>query len=227
MSNLQQQFRKNPGCRERHLRRKLDNPLFPADQRGTTTKELSVEQRRDDDELAAFLSEVKSLVARVGDLSPDSNASEIVELKTHVDSYYEQCLGLPGDQRRVKAALIKLITELTRLDMQTMQDTESLVDLKNEQVNRLAHFTRLEFPLTADICREQTPVADGDLVPTLLSEPSDAVSAALSLFDADRVTSIREEARSLIQRRKEEGFDMSAAEDNLAAIVRHIEENGG
>lgn len=221
--NLQQKFRENPGCRERHLRRKLGNPLFEPGDRDTTAAELDAEQRRDDDELSAFLSAVKSLVARVGALSPDSDTSEVVALKKQADAYYEQCLGLPGDQRRVKAALIKLITELTRLNMQTLHDTQALVELQDEQVKRLAHFTRLEFPVTGDICRDQSPLAEGDLVPTLLSEPAEALNAALSLFGAERVSTIRTEAESLIRERRAEGHDMSRAEESLAVIDKHIE----
>lgn len=221
--NLQQKFRKHPGCRERHLRRKLDNPLFAPAERDTSVEALDAAQRRDDDELSAFLQSVKDLVSRVSQLSPDSDTREVVELKKQADAHYEQCLGLPGDQRRVKAALIKLITELTRLNMQTLHDTPSLVALQDEQVKRLAHFTRLEFPLTGDICREQSPLADGDLVPTLLSEPPDAVKAALGLFDAERVNSIREEARALISTRRAEGHYMSRAAENLALMDRHLE----
>lgn len=221
MPNLQQRFRKHPGCRERHLRRKLNNPLFDPAERDTTPEVLDAEQRRDDDELSAFLEAVKTLVARVGALSPDSDTGEVVQLKQRADNYYEQCLGLPGDQRRVKAALIKLITELTRLNMQTLTDTRSLVALQEEQVRRLAHFTRLEFPITGDISRDQSPVAEGDLVPTLLSEPADALDAALGLFDAERITALRDEARTLITARRDEGHDMSRAEENLAVIARH------
>lgn len=187
-------------------------------------EELQVEQRRDDDELTEFLAQVKSLVSEVGGLSPDSQASLIVDLTARADAYYEQCLGLPGDQRRVKSALIKLITELTRLNMRTMHDTQSLVALQDEQVKRLAHFTRLEFPLTGDLCRPQSPVEDGEVAPTLLSEAPEAVSAALNLFDDQRVVSIQEQARSLIERRREEGFDVSGAEESLALIDRRIEE---
>jgi len=224
VQKLQEKFRKNPGCRERHLRRKLDNPLFPTDERDTTTAELDAEQRRDDDELSAFLEAVKDLVARVGALSPDSATSELNDLKARADAHYEQCLGLPGDQRRVKAALIRLITELTRLNMRTLTDPQALVRLQDEQVKRLAHFTRLEFPITGDLCRPQSPVADAELVPTLLSEPADALIAALGLFDAERVTSIRDEAHALIRRRRDEGYDMTQAEQKLALIDKHIED---
>lgn len=223
MSNLQQKFRKNPGCRERHLRRKLDNPLFAPAERTTTLEALDAEQRRDDDELTAFLASVKALVARVSELSPDSDTGEVVALKSRADTYYEQCLGLPGDQRRVKAALIRLITELTRLNMQTLQDTRSLVALQEEQVRRLAHFTRLEFPLTGDICRQQSPLAEHDLVPTLLSEPADALTAALGLFDAARIADIRDEARTLISRCRNEGHDTSRPEANLDVIIEYLD----
>lgn len=218
MEDLQQKFREKPGCRERHLRRKLHNPLFPPAEREKTLAELDAEQRGDDDELMSFLSAVKALVKRVGELSPDSSVGEIIDLKARVDAHYEQCLGLPGDQRRVKAALIKLITELTRLNMQTLNDTRSLVELQDEQVKRLAHFTRLEFPLTGDLCREQSPVTAEEIVPTLLSEPAEAVTAALGLFDAARVASILEDARNLVERRRQEGFDITSAEKALAAI---------
>lgn len=224
MQNLKEKFRDNPGCRERHLRRKLDNPLFAPADRDPTPAQLDAEQRRDDDELGAFLTDVKSLVSRVSSLSPDSDPTEVVELKTTADSYYEQCLGLPGDQRRVKEALIKLISELTRLSMQTLHDTESLVKLQDEQVKRLAHFTRLELPVTGDICRGQSPVAEGELAATLLSEPADALNAALGLFDTGRIAAIRDEARALIDERRQEGYDMTRAEESLAVIARRVDE---
>lgn len=223
MQDLQHKFREHPGCRERHLRRKLDNPLFPAAERHKTMAELDAEQRLDDDELSAFLKEVKDLVTRVGSLSPDSNVQDIVELKTRVDDCYEQCLGLPGDQGRVKSALIKLITELTRLNMETLQDGNALKALRDEQAERLAHFTRLEFPVTGDICRRQSPLAEGELVPTLLSEAPDALAAALGLFHAERLALIRDDARALIAQRREEGFELPAADDNLALIVEHVD----
>ena len=184
---------------------------------------LDVDQRRDDDELGAFLESVKALVARVSELSPDSDIGEVVALTKQADAYYEQCLGLPGDQRRVKSALIKLITELTRLNMQALHDRQSLMALQEEQVDRLARFTRLEFRVAGDICRPQSPLAEGELVPTLLSEPADALSAALGLFDAERVAAIRDEARALIESRRHEGHDMRRAEDNLALILRRID----
>jgi len=224
VQELQQKFRENPGCRERHLRRKLDNPLFPAEERGKTAAELDAEQRHDDDELSQFLSEVKDLVSRVGGLSPDSKVDDIADLKKRVDRCYEQCLGLPGDQRRVKSALIKLISELTRLNMETLRDAESLTALRDEQAERLAHFTRLEFPVTGDICRRESPLAEGELVPTLLSESPDAVTAALGLFDAERLAGIRNDAGALIKRRRDEGYDMEEPEEILALIDKHIED---
>ncbi|HSH41832.1 MAG TPA: hypothetical protein VK973_06880 [Arenicellales bacterium] len=224
VSLLQQRFRKNPGCRERHLRRKLDNPLFEPAERTATVEMLDTEQRRDDEELNAFLAAVKELVARVSSLSPDSDTGEVVELKKTADAYYEQCLGLPGDQRRVKAALIRLITELTRLNMQTLHDTKSLLELQDEQVRRLAHFTRLEFPVTGDVCREQSPLAEGELVPTLLSEPPEAAKAALALFDAERIDAILDEARALIARCRDEGADTTQAEE-VAAVIASFAEN--
>lgn len=222
--HLQQKFRKNPGCRERQLRRKLDNPLFPPDDRAATVADLDTEQRRDDDELTAFLEKVKTLVARVGSLSPESAPSELDDLKARADAYYEQCLGLPGDQRRVKAALIKLITELTRLSMRTLTDTRALVQLQGEQVRRLAHFTRLEFPITGDLCRPQSPIPEAEIVPTILSEPPEALNAALGLYDAERVAGIREEAQALIRQRRDEGYDMAQVERKLALIDKYIED---
>jgi len=224
VQDLQQRFRQHPGCRERHLRRKLDNPLFPPAERQATVEQLTAEQRRDDDELNGFLGEVKTLVSRVGALSPDSELAEIDALTRRADAYYERCLGLPGDQRRVKSALIKLIAELTRLNMQTMRDSNSLLALQDEQVQRLARFTRLEFALTGDLCREQSPIREEELAATLLSEPPDAVAAALNLFDHDKVTALRRRAADLVARGRQEGFDVSRAESSLAAMAKHLQE---
>lgn len=222
MSTLKASFRDHPGCRERHLRRKLDNPLFGAPERRVTPHALHTAQRRDDDELATFLGAVRTLVSQVSALTPDSNRDALLELTRHADTCYEQCPGLPGDQRRVKSALVKLIAELTRLHMRTLRDAAALAVLQEEQVRRLAHFTALEFPLTGDICRAQSPIAGPELVPTLLSEPGEAVEAALGLFDRPRITAIRNEAERLIAQRRAQGHQLAAAGAVLATIEHRL-----
>lgn len=218
MNHLEQIIRLKPGCRERHLLRKLGNPLFPRSEQEFAAEDLESAQRQDDDELSEFLVRVKNLVNQVTQVSPESELDCIYQIVDLADNYYEQCAGLPGDQTPVKSALIRLITELTKLVMARNQDMEALEDLQQKQKDRLAHFTRLEHKLTGDLCRDHSPINEEDLIPTLLSESSEAVDAALELFDQQRIPIIHKGAVALISEKKSAGFDMTSAEQTLSVI---------
>lgn len=175
-------------------------------------------QQSDDQELREFLVDVNNLVGQVTGLSAQSTEGKIQQLISEAHHHYQQSSGLPGDQTRVKSALIKLITELTKLLISKNQDLESLQKIQRGQEQRLAHFTRLEYKLTGDIFRDQSPIEQIDLAPTLLSESSEAVETVLALFNQPQISTIQKDSLKLIAKGKSEGFDTAQAEQNLSII---------
>ena len=216
-------FRDRPGCRERHVQRKLNNPLFPADDREQTPQDLTQAQRKDNEELGRFMKEVRELVQEISSLGSKVESDVILKLKSKTDRYYEQCVGLPGNQHEVKQALNRLVdVMMSAIRKEAEQDATAMAELERESVARAMHYSLLEYPLTGDLLRQDSPIDATELIPTLLSEPAETLRPILTLFATGQLKIIRDEARKLIEERKNEGLDLSNAETRLVEIESYL-----
>ncbi len=216
-------FRDRPGCRERHVQRKLNNPLFSADDREQTPQDLTQAQRKDNEELGRFMKEVRELVQEISGLGAKVESDVILKLKSKTDRYYEQCVGLPGNQHEVKQALNRLVdVMMSAIRKEAEQDATAMAELERESVAREMHYSLLEYPLTGDLLRQDSPIDPTELIPTLLSEPAETLRPILTLFATDQLKIIRDEARKLIEERKNEGLDLSNAETRLVEIESYL-----
>lgn len=205
------------------MQRKLNNPLFPADDRAQTRQDLTDAQRQDNEELARFMKEVRELVQEIANLGPRVESDVILKLKAKTDRYYEQCVGLPGNQGEVKQALNRLIdVMMSAIRKEAEQDATALAELERETMAREMHFSLLEYPLTGDLLRKDSPIDPTELIPTLLSEPPETLRPILSLFGAEQLRLIRDEGRKLIDQRKNEGLDLRTAEQRLFEIESYL-----
>lgn len=178
MTNI---FRERPGVRERHLKRKYNNPLFG--EINVSIDDIKLAQQQDSEEVTAFMTHFHELVKNAVALESNAEADVVLKLKEQLDKTYEQCAGLAGDQSEIKQMLKRLIGAI----MQAMwkgigQDFQAQSKLDMEEKAREAHFNMLECQLVADLIRPDTPIKEDDLVPTLLCESADAVEKAMRLF---------------------------------------------
>ena len=174
-------FSERPGVRERHFKRKYNNPLF-GDVK-VSIDEIKLAQQQDSEEVSAFMAHFHELVKKAVALEPNAEADVILKLKEQLDKTYEQCSGLAGDQAEIKQMLKRLISAI----MQAMwkgigQDFQAQSKLEMEEKAREMHFKMLECQLVADLIRPDTPIDEDDLVPTMLSESAEAVQSAMKLF---------------------------------------------
>ena len=103
-----------PGRHERHLLRKQDNPLFPEAQRRLTQDELTEAQRRDHEELEAYIRDLRKLVGEAVALGPHEQSDVILALKERLDQSYETACRLADDQGPNKEAIRKLVAVIMR-----------------------------------------------------------------------------------------------------------------
>lgn len=195
MPNL---FSDLPGHRERHLKRKYNNPLY-----GNPVISLSeIEQARQADvaEAETFLNHFRDLVKQAVDVKPNADADVILKLKEQLDQAYEQTAGLPGDQREIQGMLQRLLKAI----MQAMwkgvgNDTVAQQKLEMEETARAQHFALLEQALIADLIRPDSAISEDELVPTLLSESSQALTRAMQLFSPAQHIQLYQSAAELLK----------------------------
>jgi hypothetical protein len=199
-------FSQLPGRHERHLLRKLDNPLFPEEERVISPSQLLEAQRQDHSELVEFITGLRSLVQQAIHLQPNEESEVILGIKEQLDMAYEQASVLADDQTEAKSAIKKL----TQVIMNTIRssasgDQTALQMLKQEEQARNIHYSMLQYPIVADLLHPESPILENDLAPSLLSETSQGLQAAMELFDTTQLQIICEDASDLLKRLAAEG----------------------
>lgn len=196
---MQNLFSNLPGHRERHLKRKHNNPLFTH----SVISMAEIEQARlaDVAEAEAFLNHFRDLVKQAVDVKPNADADIILRLKEQLDKAYEQASGLPGDHQEIKNMLKRLLKAIMQAIWKGVgNDTVAQQKLEMEEQARTQHFLLLEQPLIADLIRPDSAIAEDELVPTLLSESPQALASAMQLFSPAQQIQLYQSAAGLLNK---------------------------
>ncbi|MGD8911475.1 MAG: hypothetical protein PVJ68_01865 [Candidatus Thiodiazotropha sp.] len=190
-------FSERPGRHERHLLRKYENPLFPEAARRLTQEQLTEAQRLDHEELVAYIGDLRNMVGEAVALGPYEQSDVILELKERLDQAYETACRLADDQTPNKEAIKKLVEVI----MQSVwkgagNDTLAHQELEQEEIARQAHFELLESPLVADLLDPESPIAQDELLPSLLSAEQADFEAAITLFDSAQLEALLNQAEN-------------------------------
>jgi hypothetical protein len=217
------EFREHPGCRERQLHRRCNNPLFPPAVRAVTAQDLEAARREDDAERSAFDTAFAGLLKEVANLPAHVETEIILDLKQRLDPLYDQCAGVAGDTTRERQALVKLYKVFHRtLQAAAGNDPLAASELAEEDAARAAHFELLAYAVVADLLRPDSAIEPDELVPTLLSESEDALHAALTLFDQEQLALIQSRARALAEQLRSAGDLPPELPARLATIDAHL-----
>ena len=192
-------FPEHTGIREQHLLRKKDNPLFGESERNVSNEVLARARMEDGVEMDTFMADFQSLVERAVALEPNTPSETILEIKERLDHSYQQCCALPGDQTAVKTAIRKLIETIMRaVESGIGNDAYARQQLEEEALARELHFKLQELPLVAALTAANSPIAENELIPSLLSEPAETLALTLQLFDDTQMAAIFNEASTFI-----------------------------
>jgi hypothetical protein len=191
-------FSELPGRHERHYKRRLDNPLFrePAT---LNDADLLNAQRLDHEELLAFITELRATVERALNLKSNEESDVILKLKEDLERLYETSAGLADEQGANQQALSQLLAAvMNTIRSNTTGDSLAEQEMAMEQQARQMHFELLQHALVADLLHPETLIAPDQLVPTLLSSPTEQVKAVMVIFDSEQLAMISQEAQALL-----------------------------
>lgn len=212
------QFSQQPGPRERHLQRKYRNPLFPNGENLAADQVIQAREQ-DETELNHFLRYFRDLVQEAMDLKPNSDSEVILDIKERLDQCYVQCCALPGDHSEIKQAVNKLVQVIMLAVRQgAANDPVALGKLDEEEQARQLHNRLADEVFVADIILPDSPIEQHELVPALLSESEQAVHTALQLFDAEQLSTIYQDAISLLENTRQQGHTLPEARQRLQQI---------
>jgi hypothetical protein len=191
-----------PGVREQHLLRRKHNPLFDEQRRDVSNEALARARLDDGVEMDSFMTDFQRLVQKAVDLKPNTPSETVLEIKQELDRSYQRACALPGDQQQIKGAIIKLLASIMRaIRAGAGNDAYAQQQLDDEDAARKLHFEMQELPLVSALTHPQSPVAEDELIPSLLSEPAEALTRTLRLFDENQLAAILSGAQALLKQR--------------------------
>lgn len=221
-------FSREPGAHERHLRRLHDNPLFPAERRQVSERDVMDARRRDQQQLENFLERFHRLVQRAVELDANVQSDVILELKEELDRCYEEAAGLAGDQSRIKEAIVRLVgTIMQAVRKGAEHDAVALRKLDDEDQARALHYELLEEPLVADLLNPDSVIAEGDLLPSLLGAEPAVLEKVLTLFSPEQLAVMIRDARTLLDTTSADADTLARARTNLGRMEDAATEQAG
>ena len=194
-----------PGIRKQHLLRRRNNPLFDAERREVPSEDIATARLDDGLEADRFMSSFQALVQRAVELKPNTPSETVLEIKAALDKAYQQACALPGDQTRIKQAIVQLVDAIMSAIWKGIGDDPlARQELEDEETARRAHFSLQELPLVSALTHPESPIGADELIPSLLSEPDDTLLPSLTIFDADQLAVICEDARAFLNQKDPE-----------------------
>ncbi len=220
-------FSENPGPYERHLKRKYNNPLFGDKAKGIDQARVDAARLLDEEQLHDFLTQFRSLVQQAVELEPNADSETILAIKDQLDQSYSLCCSLANNQPEIRQAIDRLIDVImAAIRKGAENDPEALKKLEEEEAAREIHKQLQSNVLVADLMLEDSPIEADELVPTLLSEDHESLPVVLSIFEAEQLQHICQDAVNLLEDLEARGIDVPAkAQTNLQIIETWLLEN--
>ena len=216
-------FSDQPGPRERHLQRKLHNPLF-GDDSNVTQQDIQVAQSRDQVAMQQFMEQFRELVQSAVKLDKNVESEVVLMLKAQLERQYAVCSGLPGQPVAIKEAIRKLIDAISStLRATSRDDPDALEKLSKDEEHTSLHLQLCDHLIVSDILNQDEIIGNNEQVPTLLNESEKDLQAALALFPPDRISLMIEEGELLLNKIEAEGHSLPAAWQRLAQMENWLQ----
>lgn len=217
-------FSPSPGPYERHLKRRMHNPLFSLKNNVFTQHEVDEAKQKDEAYLLQFMDHFQSVVKQTTELGSHSESEVVLKLKEQLDECYATCCAMSGDHSNLKTAITKLIAAImTAIRKGAENDLTALQKLDEEDIARQMHNELHNRKLIADLMLENSPIHEDELTPTLLNEESDDLDAALQLFTPEQLKFIYQDAQTLLEVLRKEGHEIPHAWDRFQQIKQALD----
>jgi hypothetical protein len=218
-------FSAEPGAYERHLQRKVNNPLFPESDQQLLAAEVDQAREKDQQDLRAFLDSFQETVKEAATLDHSVDSDIVLDLKERLERLYVSSASLAGDLDTYQQALLKLI-DICMASIRRGAEDDPVAQKKiDEEIQaRRIYFKLLDTPLVADLMRGDEIVSADDLIPTLLTQADAELVNTLELFEAEHLELILQQAREhldILHPRLTDTRDIEKRIELIEKVVRH------
>ena len=206
------EWEENPGCFERHLQRRYNNPLFPTERQKISTEELKQARAKDKISQKEFLKQYTLLVSEVIRWEGNMPVSDCSKCLQDTSFLLKLKASIGGDLENEAAVLEEFENNLMAAMNASLPEGEELLE-KAHAVSMVARI-----PYMAQLKRSDNPILETEELPSLLSE--DMATIRTVGFVSREFPDFRPNGRDVEQYLKESinnGFDANRANEILEA----------
>ena len=163
------EWRKAPGCFERHLQRRYNNPLFPEQRRRISFEELKQARAKDDNDEKEFARSYGSIASEANRLGEMGSIGDLTKCLRETQGVLELAFAIGGDLEKQVNYLEVLESKLTTLLNAKLPQGADLL----KKADSLSAMKRIPFLVQA--FRPDTPIVKTEELPALLSEDLETI----------------------------------------------------
>jgi hypothetical protein len=209
------EWSENPGCFERHLKRKQNNPLFLEPDRKVTQEQIDEARERDREDAAKLQKELVDLASDLQNLPELATPGEVAPIRERIDELLDRAAGIGGQADHTRDALNELRNTL-------IDDLREGMTYNGEILRQLEEIERhnkllVEIFHTAFIA-QMGRIPSSDLIPAMLSEAPETIRKVMSIIGEDKVALVFKDACDRVKRAQAEGEVIPLADEKLKAI---------
>jgi len=217
-------FSEKPGPRERHLQRKLNNPLF--NDRVVTQQAIQAAQQQDMISMQQFMEQFRELVQRAVKLDKTVESDVVLLLKAQLEQHYAVCTGLAGQPVAIQDAIKKLISAISAtLRTTSKNDPHALEKLGNDEAHTLLHLHLCDHLIVSDILNPDQIISEDEKIPSLLNESEESLQEVLAIFPPEAIRGMVASGKTLLKKIEAEGHSLPVAWQRITQIESWLEGN--
>jgi hypothetical protein len=203
-SKLMFQWRKHPGCFERHLQRRYNNVLFPFHRRNITNEDVEQARKKDDYYESMFYNKYAVVLAWIKNPDKENSPVDTVsDFYRNMESLIDEAYSIGGDHSKEINVLQEIANNLREALSKKMPNVKEYFEVYSagRKLQRIGYLRQLN--------REDSPILNEDDIPSLLSEDGDTIERTIALVAAtmDNIDNYRNDVIANFERAYLEGFD--------------------
>lgn len=206
-------WRETPGCFERHLQRRCNNPLFPSERCTISSDELNEARKKDDSNLKEFIKQYTLWLSGASNLNENSSIDDLQHCLRDTQHLAELAATVGGDLENEISVLETMEQKLTSfMNARVPQGAELLETAHSYSVVK-------RIPYFAQAWMKDTPILKIEELASLLSEDIETIKTAgfySRSFSGYRPNN--EDVQELLDEAVKRGLDKEYAKEVIEAF---------
>ena len=208
-----------PGCFERHLQRRHNNPLFPSERQHVTAADVAVARRRDAQDFESLRAEYVQFLEDVTQLPDDLPSREVNPIRERIGDLTQRAAQVGGQASEIASRLTTFRRKLIQTWSNSFSDNpNALKELQEAEAFYHAGAWKFNNPFVAQMNRDDTPITREEVVPSILTEDVATIRTVMAALGEPVGVILARFAVDLVQEVRARGEMLPGIEEKLTAM---------